>query len=130
MKIHFPVLALFLAFSLVSIPVELKERLSGTIGAGTPSLADKQLAKEIGIRLSKSYSATRLQLIKLSWQPATNPDLVSNKKPVSFPNYPEILCGEGMDAICTARFNKNGNAVILTVNQHKRSLPVVHIMKD
>ena len=127
MKILFFILAFF--SSLVSVAAVPKEHAKETSQFNS-KLDGKRLAKQIGIRLSKPYSSTRLRLIKLSWHPDATWGLADDRKLLSYPEYPELLCGHGIAAICTARFYKNDNAVILTINPLRPSLPVLTIDQD
>ncbi len=47
-----------------------------------------------------------------------------------FKAFPEISCGTGYDAICQAAFLKDGQSLVLTVDQNKKSLPLVHVSKE
>ena len=104
------------------------ERTVGPIHPGPPFRQDFALAKTIGFTLSKPYSKVRKRLGKHGWRPdsswgASGPRL-------TYPAYPEILCGEGMDAVCTARLLKGRKVILLTVDQWKATIPVVHVDRD
>lgn len=103
-------------------------RTAGPIGAGSPTSSDIVLAKALGIPLQRSYSKTRKGLIRLGWKPDVDPTSESDDN--SYSDYPEISCGSGMDAICSARFTRSDLAIIVMVDQSKGNLPVVHMMED
>lgn len=101
------------------------ERAVRPIGLGKPSAADHRRAKSLGLDLTKPYAAARKILAKTGWASDLHED-----SPHSYPEFPEIVCGNGMDAICSARFIKDGKAIQLTVDQNSKTLLVVHIDDD
>jgi hypothetical protein len=96
------------------------------IGVGAPNQTDITVAKANGLKLGKSYSINRNILMRTSWK-VENEDSTSHS-PIK--GYPEIFCGEGYDAICQARFSKNGKYLTLVVNQDKKDLRLAHIYPE
>lgn len=98
----------------------------GPIGVGSPDKSDMANAKEAGLMLGKPYSANRDILLRASWRPDTEG---MDSRPL-FKAFPEISCGTGYDAICQAVFLKDGQSLVLTVDQNKKYLPLVHVSKE
>jgi hypothetical protein len=105
-------------------------RFVGPIGVGSPRTSDVRLAKALGIPLQRSFASTRARLVQLGWTPDAISDAGAEAASAPFPRYPEISCGSGMDAICTARFTRRDVAIMVTVDQGKGKLPVVHVDHD
>lgn len=61
---------------------------------------------EIGITVGMPYAQAKLRLIKAGWL-ASAPD--SEGTPV-FAAHPEVECGQGWDAICSAGFHRGNEA--------------------
>lgn len=101
------------------------ERTVGPIGPGKPSASDHARAKSLGVDLNKPYVVVRKALASAGW--AHDLDKASSR---AYPEFPEIVCGNGMDAICWGRFIKGDKTIMLTVNQHTKTLHVVHINDD
>jgi hypothetical protein len=98
----------------------------GPVGVGSPDQSDIATAKVAGLKLGKAYSVNRDILLRASWQPDTG-DV--DGCPL-FKGYPEISCGTGYDAVCQALFSKDGKSLLLTVDQNKKNLPLVHVSKE
>ena len=98
----------------------------GPIGVGSPDKSDIAAAKEAGLTLGKPYSANRNILLRAAWRPDTE----GMDSPPLFKVFPEISCGTGYDAICQAVFLKDGRSLVLTVDQNKKNLPLVHVSKE
>ena len=98
----------------------------GPIGVGSADKSDMANAKEAGLKLGKPYSVNRDILLRASWRPDTKG---MDSQPL-FKDSPEISCGTGYDAICQAVFLKNGQSLVLTVDQNMKSLPLAHVNKE
>lgn len=61
---------------------------------------------EIGITVGMPYAQAKVRLIKAGWL-ASAPD--SEGAPV-FAAHPEVECGQGWDAICSAGFHRGNEA--------------------
>ena len=61
---------------------------------------------EIGITVGMPYAQAKVRLIKAGWL-ASAPD--SEGTPV-FAAHPEVECGQGWDAICSAGFHRGNDA--------------------
>jgi hypothetical protein len=93
---------------------------------GVPTSEEIAPAKQLGLKLPLSYSAARKLMVKSSWRI----DLSMTSAPAAYPKHPEISCGNGLDAVCSARFLKHGRAIQLIVDQTQPGLPVVHVYED
>ena len=107
-----------------------RERVVGPIGPGAPLPSDYELAESIGFTMDRPYSTIREDLLTLSWRPDPGWGLSGMSRVLAYPEYPEILCGEGMDAVCTARLTKGAQAILLTINPASDTIPVVHVNRD
>ena len=105
-------------------------RVVGPIGPGTPLPTDDRLAKSIGFTMGHPYSKIRDRLLTLSWHPDPGWGLSGVHQILGYPEYPEILCGEGMDAVCPGRLTKGTQAILLTINPDSDDIRVVHVNRD
>ena len=105
------------------------DRSVGPIGVGQPTQADRDRAKRIGIVLSRPYSVTKVALIKAGWKIDLEFGFDEQVQP-AYPKHPEITCGNGMDAICSARYKKNDQSIMLTLDTENPSLLVAHVEYD
>ena len=79
------------------------------------------------VKVGSSYAETRAYLLSNGWH--TDDDWgFSGSSP--FNQYPEVLCGEGYDAVCTGRFVGVSGALLVTIDQSKKALPVIYIEED
>lgn len=92
-------------------------------GVGVPDKSDVVAAKAVDLKLGQPYTLNRDVLLRASWKPDTkNVDgSVLDKA------YPELSCGAGYDAVCQAAFTKDKKVLVLTVDQNKPKLPLVHV---
>jgi hypothetical protein len=51
-------------------------------------------------------------------------------KQLPYRRYPEVVCGEGYDAVCSGRFTKSGQAILLTIDPKTRTLQVISVDED
>jgi hypothetical protein len=121
---------LFLVATLAAAICPARDRVVGPIGPGASSPKDSKLAKSLGFTMGHPYSEIQEHLLTLSWRPDPSWGHSSVHEVLSYPKYPEILCGDGMDAVCTARFTKGPHAILLTINQASDTIPVVHVDRD
>ena len=112
--------ALFLLL-LVLTSANAAERIVGPTPIGHASPKERELARTYGVRLGASYSKVRLTLLKSGWKIDAS---LQDEIPI-FKNYPEIVCGHGLDAICSVAFDKAGKTINITVDQRVTRLPVV-----
>lgn len=81
--------------------------------------APSALLKTLGLRQGQSYASAKTQLIQKGWKVnATNP---STRQADEAPPYgfKEVICGNGWQAVCSAQFFRNNNAVMLTLHPGK-----------
>jgi len=99
-------------------------------GATTLAANPKFSDRSAGVQKYERYASARLKMNRQGWQIDKEWGISGIHKQLAFPRYPEVLCGEGYQAVCTARFTKGDSAVLLTINQFKKSLPVERIDND
>ena len=78
-----------------------------------------------GIHLRMSYREARQRMIKHGWAPdpiEANARHTAAHPP--YPEFPEVLCGEGYDAICSGWFSKGSESRMLDVRAVKKVLVV------
>jgi hypothetical protein len=121
---------LLIAMMAVAAVCFARERVAGPIGPGVPLPEDFKLAQSLEFTMERPYSEVRERLLTLSWQPDPSWGHSGVHEILSYPEYPEVLCGNGMDAVCTARLTKGPRAILLTINQTSGALPVVHVDWD
>jgi hypothetical protein len=108
--------------------------LSACVGSAVQPRADATrptpeavaFAQGLGLQLPTTYERARSVLAGRSWQP----DAALGPSAAAFGGYPEIACGSGVDAVCSARFSKQGRTIVLVVNQHAADLPVTDAFED
>lgn len=89
----------------IAIPLSLSLLMSATC-----ALAASQL-DALGLKPGTAYPRARSELQKQGWRiDAQEPEEASD-----FRDAPEVVCGHGRDAVCTARFLKAGRAIMLTL---------------
>jgi hypothetical protein len=49
---------------------------------------------------------------------------------LAYPQYAEVVCGEGRDAVCSGRFEKAGRAILLSLDPKKKPMRVTSIDQD
>lgn len=95
----------------------------------SPSAASEP-AEQPGVKVGSSYAKTRANLLASGWRTDEEWGISGPHRSRSFNQYPEILCGEGYDAICTGRFLNASGALLVTIDQKKKALPVTHVEAD
>ena len=121
---------LILTATMLAAACSARDSVVGPTGPGAPFPTDYKLAKSLGVTMEHSYSKIRERLLTLSWRPDSGWGLSGVHQVLGYPEYPEILCGEGMDAVCTARLTKGTQAILLTINPASDTIPVVHVNRD
>jgi hypothetical protein len=102
---------------------------SATI-AGESAATSASLTKSVGVQLQSSYATARSKLLRSAWTADSTWGESGVHKQLAFQQYPEVLCGEGYHAICTGRFEKNGRAILLTIDPKTKKLQVTSIDQD
>lgn len=126
---HFRIF-LILAATIIAAGCAAGDRTVGPIGPGGSFPADYERAKSLGFTIGHPYAKARDRLLALSWRPDLGWGLSGVRPVLGYPGYPEILCGEGMDAVCTARLTKGTQAILLTIDPDSDTSPVVHVNRD
>jgi hypothetical protein len=94
-----------------------------------PAAADP-LVQRLGIQLPSDYPSARARLLRGAWKPDAAWGRSGASGRLAHAAYPEILCGEGYDAVCTGRFEKGDEAVLLVLDRGTRTLRVTAIERD
>lgn len=100
------------------------------IGTGTlaaPKFSERSAAE---VQINERYASARLKLIRRGWRIDREWGISGVHEKLTYEQYPEVLCGEGYQAVCTGRFKKGDSAILLTINQFKKTLPVRYISND
>jgi hypothetical protein len=78
-----------------------------------------------GVRLRMPYGETRQRMIKHGWTPdPTEANARHTPSRLPYPEFPEVLCGEGYDAICSGWFSKGSESRLLDVREVNKALVV------
>ena len=89
-----------------------------------------QSAEGWGVDPGMSYAKARSTLLAASWRIDGSRDATGQRSAVVYKQFPEIVCGNGREAICSGRFIRNGEDLLLIVDQRKPLLPVTFIERD
>jgi hypothetical protein len=92
--------------------------------------APATLAQRVGVRLLSGYAAARATLLDAAWNADAGWGLAGVHGQLAYRQYPEVLCGDGRDAVCTGRFQKAGQAVLVTIDQRSSTLRVTSVDAD
>jgi hypothetical protein len=92
--------------------------------------APATLERSVGVQLRSGYASARAKLLRTSWKAVAGWGESGAARQRAYPQYPEVLCGEGYDAVCTGRFEKAGQAILLTIDPRTRTLRVTSIDED
>ena len=93
-------------------------------------VASGTLAQRVGVQLQSGYATARAKLLGTSWKADSDWGKPGVGKQLAYRQYPEVLCGDGYDAVCTGRFEKAGQAILLTIDQRSSTLRVTSVDKD
>ena len=110
--------------------VFLEERGQWQSAAAQPPAAPGTLAQRVGVRLQSGYTTARAKLLGTSWKADSDWGESGVHKQLAYRRYPEVLCGDGFDAVCTGRFEKGGQAILLTIDQRSSTLRVTSVDED
>ena len=78
-----------------------------------------------GIRLRMPYREARQRMIEHGWAPDPTEAIARHtRNHLPYPTLPEVLCGEGYDAICSGWFTKGSESRLLDVREVKKVLIV------
>jgi hypothetical protein len=110
--------------------VLVEERGQWQPAAAQQPVAPGTLARHVGVQLQSGYASARSKLLAASWKAESGWGKSGVHKQLAYRQYPEVLCGEGYDAICTGRFEKSGQAILLTIDPRTSTLRVTSIDED
>lgn len=100
------------------------------LAAATTLKANDDPAKELGIKPGISYAKVRSKLLAGGWKADRERAAIGSDPGAAYKQYPEIICGNGYDAMCIGRFIRADGALLLTIDQSKKTLPVMFIESD
>lgn len=77
------------------------------------------LLKTLGLKEGQSYASAKTQLIHKGWKVdgAYAPTREEDETPPY--GFKEVICGNGWQAVCSARFLRNDQAVMLTLQPRR-----------
>jgi hypothetical protein len=77
------------------------------------------LLKTMGLRAGQTYDSAKLQLTEHGWK--VDATYASTHEAAEAPpfGFKEVICGNGWQAVCSARFLRDGKAVVLTLHPRK-----------
>lgn len=110
--------------------VLVEERGQWQAAAAQRAAAPGALARRVGVQLQSGYASARARLLGMSWKADSGRAEFSVHKQLAYRQYPEVLCGEGYDAVCSGRFVKSGQAILLTIDQRTSTLRVTSVDED
>ena len=91
-----------------------------------PASAATPLLTQLGLKSGMEYSSAKERMLHRGWSvDAPEP---ANHRP--YASAPEVTCGQGWDAVCTARFINRGKAVMLTLKPGIDKLTVLDAEPD
>jgi len=92
--------------------------------ASAPAIASAQEMTDelaaLGITAGMPYAKAKRLLDAAGWQ-ATPPESTQ----ATLPDFPEIECGQGRDAVCSAGFHKNDQSVAMIIGTTQAGQPFV-----
>ncbi|GAB3361953.1 hypothetical protein GCM10027430_36080 [Lysobacter tyrosinilyticus] len=91
-----------------------------------PAADAASLLGKLGLKSGMTYSTAKARMARLGWA-------IDTSEPVNwvaYPKTPEVLCGRGWDAVCSVRFTRNGEAVMLTLKPLVDHLKVIDAESD
>ncbi|MBA5639418.1 hypothetical protein H3H37_20350 [Duganella sp. LX20W] len=100
------------------------------VGSTSVAVATKLQGSNSEVQIGESYASTRTKMLRLGWAIDREWGVSGVHEKLSFSKYPEVLCGEGFQAVCTGRFKKGDSAILLTIDQFRKRLPVTYITND
>ena len=98
--------------------------------AGESAPSSSSFAKAVGVQLQSGYATARSRLLRAAWVPDSTRGVSGVHQQIAFQQYPEVLCGEGYNAVCTGRFEKKGTAILVTINPKTKKLQVTSVDQD
>lgn len=110
--------------------VLVEERGQWQSAAAQPPAAPGTLAQRVGVQLQSGYASARARLLAASWKADSGWGESGVHKQLAYRQYPEVVCGDGHDAVCTGRFEKSGRAILLTIDQRTSTLRVTSVDED
>ncbi len=92
--------------------------------------APKRSEKFAEVQTNEVYAGARLKVIRQGGQIDREWGISGVHKKLTYAQYPEVLCGKRYQAVCRGRFKKGDFAILLSINQFKKSLPTENINND
>jgi hypothetical protein len=110
--------------------VLVEERGLWQAEAAPQAPAPGALSRRVGVQLQSGYASARAKLLGTAWKADSSRREFSVHKQLPYRRYPEVVCGEGYDAVCSGRFTKSGQAILLTIDPKTRTLQVISVDED
>jgi hypothetical protein len=110
--------------------VLVEERGEWQAEAAQRTASPATLAQSVGVRLQSGYATARASLLGAAWKADAAWGLAGVHQALTYRQYPEILCGEGYDAVCTGRFQKADRAILVMVDPRSKTLRVTSVDAD
>jgi len=92
--------------------------------------AQDPVLQGVGVQVGSDYASARAKLLAASWKPDTTYGVSGTFGKLAYPQYAEVVCGEGRDAVCSGRFEKAGRAILLSLDPKKKPMRVTSIDQD
>jgi hypothetical protein len=92
--------------------------------------ASEPVLQGVGVQVGSDYASARAKLLAASWNPDATYGVSGTFGKLAYPQYAEVVCGEGRDAVCGGRFVKAGQAILLSLDPNKKPLRVTSIDRD
>lgn len=80
------------------------------------------LLKTLGLKEGQSYSSAKTQLIGKGWKVDSTYAAARDAGETPPYGFKEVICGNGWQAVCSARFLRNGHEIMLTLRPKKSLL--------
>lgn len=90
--------------------------------------ASAEPAGHAGIRPGMGYAQARSSLLADGWQP--DGDRGAPGRPPAYRQFPEVVCGQGRDALCSGRFIRAGDALLLILDRNTKEPAVTFVDRD
>ena len=88
------------------------------------------LAHAAGVQVPSDYASARAKLLATSWKPDLSWGISGVSGRLAYAQYPEVVCGQGYDAVCGGRFEKADKAMLLTIDPRTSKMQVTAIERD
>lgn len=88
------------------------------------------LAHAAGVQVPSDDASARAKLLAMSWKPDSSWGTSGVSGRPAYVQYPGVMCGQGYDAVCSDRFQKADEAILLTIDPRTSKLQVTAMERD